>query len=98
MAGSVAKARSRMAVSRSSSDDAGLRFHVTARRNHQQSVQLFSLLSSQSTGQQREGVLQGPFARRGKEIAQGRTARAHDPLLLQPAPGSWRKASERGNA
>jgi len=59
---------------------------------------LFSLLSSQSTGQQREGVLQGPFARRGKEIAQGRTARAHDPLLLQPAPGSWRKASERGNA
>jgi hypothetical protein len=48
---------------------------------------LFSLLGSQSTGQQREGVLQGPFARRGKQIAQGRTARAHDPLLLQPAPG-----------
>jgi hypothetical protein len=69
------------------SDDTGLRFRVTAGRYHQQSVQLFSLLRSQSTSQQHEGLLQCPFACRGKQIAQGRTARAHDPLLLQPAPG-----------
>jgi hypothetical protein len=37
------------------------------------------------------------FARRRKQIAQSPRARAHDPLLLQPAPGRWAAALRSGN-